>query len=165
LPDSLRLGFSWSAFSYSGSAQRASRQRTGPAPNPGFPGSRKLSVPGRVHSIPKSCGSQPASAPSGSNPFLTRDTVESPAKLFSAHLNLRRVAAPNQTTGFQVQPLWLVSGNSQKSVRLHCSFNWERRRGQSVKWLKVQPLWLVSDGTPQIHFALTASSGNIRLAS
>ena len=43
-------------------------------------GSRKPSVPGRVHSVPKSCGSQSATALPRSNPFLTRGTVESPAK-------------------------------------------------------------------------------------
>jgi len=36
---------------------RQAHRRTAPAPNPGSPGSRKLSVPGRVHSIPKSYGS------------------------------------------------------------------------------------------------------------
>jgi len=48
--------------------------------HPATGGTRKLSVPGRVHSIPKSCGSQEAFLPPGSNPFLTRGTVESPAK-------------------------------------------------------------------------------------
>jgi hypothetical protein len=48
--------------------------------HPATGGTRKLSVPGRVHSMPKSCGSQKAPLPPGSNPFLTRGTVESPAK-------------------------------------------------------------------------------------
>ena len=106
IPDSLRLGFSWSAFSYSGGFHGASRQCTGSAPNPGFPGSRKLSVPGRVHSAPKSCRFPPASAPSGSNPFLTHGTVESPAKLSlrQSSLKLKRVAAPNQPTGSKPNP-------------------------------------------------------------
>src|SRR4051794_38001751 len=43
-------------------------------------GTRKLSVPGRVHSVPESCGSQAALRLPRSNPFVTRDTVESPAK-------------------------------------------------------------------------------------
>jgi len=34
-------------------------------------------VPGRVHSMPKSCGSQQALLPAQSNPLLTRGTVES----------------------------------------------------------------------------------------
>jgi hypothetical protein len=48
--------------------------------HPATGGTRKLSVPGRVHSIPKSCGSQEPVPVPESNPFLTRDTVESPAK-------------------------------------------------------------------------------------
>ena len=47
------------------------------------PGSRKPSVPGRVHSVPESCGSQAAlGALPGSNPLLTHGTVESPTKRF-----------------------------------------------------------------------------------
>jgi hypothetical protein len=47
------------------------------------PGSRKLSVPVRVHSVPKSCGCQGAATLPGSNPLLTHGTVESPAKFLS----------------------------------------------------------------------------------
>ena len=47
--------------------------------HPATGGTRKRSVPGRVHSIPKSSGF-PEARPPGANPFLTRGTVESPAK-------------------------------------------------------------------------------------
>jgi hypothetical protein len=43
-------------------------------------GTRKLSVPGRVHSVPKSSGSPKAGLLPESNPFVIRGTVESPAK-------------------------------------------------------------------------------------
>jgi len=51
--------------------------------HPATGGTRKRSVPGRVHSIPKSSGF-PEARPPGANPFLTRGTVESPAKCSSA---------------------------------------------------------------------------------
>src|SRR5437879_5433878 len=54
--------------------------------HPATGGTRKLSVPGRVHSIPKSCGSQEPSLVPESNPFLTRGTVEPPAKCLQAAL-------------------------------------------------------------------------------
>jgi len=52
-----------------------------PSAHPATSGTRKLSVPGRVHSVSKSCGYQEAFLPPKSNPFLTHGTVESPAKL------------------------------------------------------------------------------------
>ena len=58
------------------------------------PGSRKPSVPGRVHSVPESCGSQAAFALPGSNPLLTHGTVESPAKLFLPLLKNREPPRP-----------------------------------------------------------------------
>jgi hypothetical protein len=48
--------------------------------HPATGGTRKLSVPGRVHSRPKSSGSPKAGLLPESNPFVTRGTVESPAK-------------------------------------------------------------------------------------
>jgi hypothetical protein len=48
--------------------------------HPAKGGTRKLSVPGRVHSVSKSCGSQETFPPPESNPYVTRGTVESPAK-------------------------------------------------------------------------------------
>jgi hypothetical protein len=48
--------------------------------HPATGGTRKRSVPGRVHSIPKSGGSPEASLLPEANPLLTRGTVESPAK-------------------------------------------------------------------------------------
>ena len=103
--------FSWSSVFYSAAPILASCGGTGFAPNPGLAGSRKLSVPGRVHSIPKSCGSQAALTLAGSNPFLTHGTVESPAKLFLHRFSeFGRAAASNQTIGFCVQPLsWLAA--------------------------------------------------------
>ena len=99
----------------------ASRSDTGLAPNPGSPrGSRKRSVPGRVHSIPKSCGSQTAAALPRSNPLLTHGTVESPAKLFFAVSKEQRATAPNQALGLGCPTPFLVGGGSQKSFRLHC---------------------------------------------
>jgi hypothetical protein len=59
-------------------------KRVGPHPrgaHPALGGTRKLSVPGRVHSVAESFGFRKAAAlPCQSNPFLTRGTVESPAK-------------------------------------------------------------------------------------
>jgi hypothetical protein len=46
-------------------------------PSPDSRGTRKLSVPGRVHSVPERFGCR---GDRSSNPLLTRDTVESPAK-------------------------------------------------------------------------------------
>jgi len=48
-----------------------------------IPGSRKRSVPVRVHSVSKELWFAAASRPSASNLPLTHGTVESPAKLFS----------------------------------------------------------------------------------
>jgi len=78
--------FCWATHLYSRSPRLASRGRAGPAPNPGLPGSRKRSVPDRVHSMPKSSGSPKASRLPGSNPLLTHGTVESPAKFFLRRL-------------------------------------------------------------------------------
>ena len=76
--------FSWSPVFYSCRPILGKPQSHWPrAQSRRVPGSRKLSVPGRVHSVPKSCGSQAALCAPGSNPLLTHDTVESPAKLFS----------------------------------------------------------------------------------
>jgi hypothetical protein len=56
-----------------------------PCAHPASGGTRKPSVPVRVHSVRESFGfaDSRCQAPA-SNPFLTRDTVESPAKLFQA---------------------------------------------------------------------------------
>jgi len=104
------------------------------------PGSRKLSVPGRVHSVPESCGSQVAWGRPGSNPFLTHDTVESPAKFLSRRYLKNRerplpispmALGPTPFTGWR--PL-------SKSFRLHrCVHKFamcESSRFQSDRWLK-----------------------------
>jgi hypothetical protein len=52
------------------------------APNPDSSGSRKRSVPVRVHSVRKNSGfTGPGCLAPASNPLLTHGTVESPAKL------------------------------------------------------------------------------------
>lgn len=69
--------------------------------HPAQGGTRKPSVPGRVHSMAKSGGSQEAGRPPKSNPWLTRGTVESPAKrlLSCVDKELGRAAASNQSPG------------------------------------------------------------------
>ena len=76
--------FSWSPVFYSCRPILGKPQSHWPrAQSRRVPESRKLSVPGRVHSAPKRCGSRAALCAPGSNPLLTHDTFESPVKLFS----------------------------------------------------------------------------------
>src|SRR5258707_7328 len=81
-----------------GFRKRIGSHHRGAHPAPG--GTRKLSVPVRVHSIQKSYGSRKASLLLESNPFLTRGTVESPAKYLpvASLLKSRKAAASNQST-------------------------------------------------------------------
>src|SRR2546425_3950595 len=52
------------------------------APNPDCSGSRKRSVPGRVHSVSQEIWIRLCGLTTGApNPFLTRSSVESPSKL------------------------------------------------------------------------------------
>src|SRR5690242_14399521 len=62
--------------------------------HPATGGTRKPSVPGRVHSEPKSCGCRRAAAPADSNPLLTHGTVESPAKCLEAALLIMHRESP-----------------------------------------------------------------------
>ena len=133
-PGSFRLGFSWSAFFYPGGSILASRRGIDlSAQSRTVPGSRKPSVPGRVHSIPKSYGSQVAVGRPGSNPLLTHDTVESPAKrCFLPLLKNREPPPPINPQGSKVQPLcWLAVA---LEINSSSSFNKlkESRRVQSV---------------------------------
>ena len=95
-----------------------------PCARPATGGPRKLSVPGRVHSKPKSSGSQEAGKPPGSNPFLTRDTVESPAKWLCVAWSKiwARATASNQTKGLLCPTPLLVDGCSQNFVQLFFMF-------------------------------------------
>ena len=104
-PCSLRLGFLGQPFYYQtrcfwqarAPILRPSRhkrdQKTFSAGPRSF-NSKELWFPGNSLGLP------------GANPFLTRGTVESPAKC----LELKRTAASNQTVGLFVQPLcWLTA--------------------------------------------------------
>ena len=71
--------FSWSAVLLPHAPVLASVCVHQRCAHPATGGTRKCSVPGRVHSVPKSSGSREARPP-GANPFLTHGTVESPAK-------------------------------------------------------------------------------------
>jgi hypothetical protein len=71
--------FSWSAVLLPHAPVLASVCVHQRCAHPATGGTRKRSVPGRVHSIPKS-GGFPEAPPPGANPFLTHGTVESPAK-------------------------------------------------------------------------------------
>ena len=84
-PGSLRLGFVGQPFFYPRVPALASARVHHPCAHPTLGGTRKPSVPGRVHSVPERCGSQAAASLllPGSNPLLTRDTVASPAKCVS----------------------------------------------------------------------------------
>ena len=83
LPGSLRLGFVGQPFYYHARSFWQARVHQ-PCAHPATGGTRKLSVPGRVHSVSKSCGSSEAWPLPESNPLLTRGTVESPAKCLQA---------------------------------------------------------------------------------
>jgi hypothetical protein len=129
----------------------ASRRDTGLAPNPGsIPGSRKRSVPGPVHSIPESCGSQAAVGLPGSNPLLTQGTVESPEKrCFRRWLNNRERPSPIRAGAPAAHRLadWrrsqrISSSSSLDNVRRAAASNQTKR-------LNVQPLSLVDGGSHQ----------------
>ena len=95
----------------------------GSAPNPGIPGSRKLSVPGRVHSILESYGSPQASL-LGSNPFLTHGTVESSAKSVSSlPTSKRRTAAFQSHLQVLCPTLILAWQRLSYSCAVHASGN------------------------------------------
>src|SRR5581483_7783196 len=119
-PGSLRLGFSFHRSSTT-RCRSGKRAFTCSAPIPPSGGTRKPSVPGRVHSVSKSCGCPESSRFPGSNPFLTRDTVESPAKCLPAALLLlgesRRFQSVLRAPGSQ--PVYLAGGGSQNSVLFH----------------------------------------------
>jgi hypothetical protein len=107
--------FSWSAVLLPQAPALASACVHRPCAHPATGGTRKRSVPGRVHSVSKSCGSRSAPARWGANPFLTHGTVESPAKLSLRHcIESARAAASNQSPGLCVQPLSLANGGSHK---------------------------------------------------
>ena len=167
-PGSFRLGFSWSAFFYPGGSLLASRRGIDLSAQSQFIlGSRKPSVPGRVHSVLKSYGSQAAAKRQRSNPWLTHGTVESPAKRLLAVAKEQRAAASNQSQGLESPTPFLAGDSSQKSVRVHGSkfksFS-ESRRAQSDPWAPSPTLATGSRRLSQIH-CLVASSGNIRAGS
>ena len=107
--------FSWSAVLLPQAPALASACVHRPCAHPATGGTRKRSVPGRVHSVSKSCGSRCAAARCGANPLLTHGTVESPAKLSLRHyLESARAAASNQSPRRCVQHLSLANGCSHK---------------------------------------------------
>jgi hypothetical protein len=61
-------------------------------------------------------------SPARSNPSMTRDTVESPAKYLLSQSKLRRTAATNQSGGIGVQPFQRARDGSQN----HSSSSWFR---------------------------------------
>jgi hypothetical protein len=87
----------------------ANRSRTGLAPNP-ITGIQKTFSAGPCSFSAKEFWFPGTLARPRSNPFLTHDTVESPAN-FSAPLSKeQRAAASNQPRGIKVQPLrWLTA--------------------------------------------------------
>ena len=107
LPGSLRLGFLGHQSSTPAAPSLASRSGTGLAPNPGIPGSRKLSVPGRVHSEPESCGFRRKGL------RLVQPVVDSRHGRIACKTVLplskeQRAAPSNQNIGLKVQPRsWL----------------------------------------------------------
>lgn len=62
--------------------------------HPATGGTRKLSVPGHVHSVPKSCAFLETFGLPGANPFLTRGTVGSSAKCLNCAFNSQREPPP-----------------------------------------------------------------------
>ena len=154
-PDSLRLGFLGQQTFTLAAPLLASRSGTGLAPTPNPFGARKPSVPGRVHSVLESCGSQAAlGALPGSNPFLTHGTVESPAKLFLRRFLKNREpplpispVAPGSNTCLGWRPLSKINSSSSLSA-----FR-ESRRLQSVLWLQGPTLFLVGGGSHKFIFS------------
>ena len=113
-PYSLRLGFSWSAVFYTCSPVTGEPQLhyTGLAPNPDYTGSRKPSVPGRVHSIPKSCRAlwpvrhSDSGLPSRPSSVLEHFTLLSGSRLHRPHALLPFCSSPRLAIA---QPtLWSV---------------------------------------------------------
>ena len=92
-----------------------------PAPNPGIPGSRKLSVPGRVHSVHRVFGSR-AGKPARCQPFCDSRHGRIVCKtLFLLPQNLTREPLPsNQPKEFFAQPLCWLGNGSQNSCAVHC---------------------------------------------
>ena len=88
-----------------------------------FCGTRKRSVPVRVHSVSKSSGFADASSkPPASNPLLTHGTVESPAKHFlkQFHCPLKEECGRLQSVLRALrQPLSLAGGRAPK-LEFHC---------------------------------------------
>jgi hypothetical protein len=105
-PGSLRLGFLGQLSFILQPPWLASCRWTGRAPNPEItPGSRKRSVPGRVHSAPERCGSQAPFWPR-SNPLLTHGAVESPVNFFFADfLKSRELPLPISPKGSTSNPV------------------------------------------------------------
>jgi hypothetical protein len=159
--------FSWSPLFYTCGPPIGKPQAHWPrAQSRHVPGSRKPSVPDRVHSVPESYGSQTAlCALPGSNPCVTHGTVESPGKLFFAVSKEQRAAAANQSCGLVVQHLLLVDSGSQKSVCLHCSIYRRATASNQSNWLSGPTPFSGLRRLSQIYLFFDASSGNIRLAS
>jgi hypothetical protein len=135
-PGSLRLGFSWSSVFYSRSRLSGKSRSHWPRAQSRFlPRSRKRSVPGRVHSIPKSSGSLVAPpGASGVQPISDsrhgRITCKS---FFTQLLKSKTAATSNQPTGLLRPTPLLVNGGSQNHVLLMAkTLLEESRRPQSV---------------------------------
>src|SRR5258706_652290 len=82
-----------------------------------FSGTRKRSVPVRVHSVPKSFGfTSHACAWPASNPFLTHGTVESPAKLLPLQITAKVTECDRLQSVLRAvrQPLSLAGGRAPK---------------------------------------------------
>jgi hypothetical protein len=121
LPSSLRLGlFGQCLYIHAGCLWQA-RAGTRSGAHPATSGTRKLSVPGRVHSVPKSCGFSEAWWLPEFNPFVTRGTVESPAKCRCAAPSnwSRRADASNQSQGLG-RPTPRVAG--RRLSKIQCVF-------------------------------------------
>jgi hypothetical protein len=85
-----------------------------------FSGTRKRSVPVRVHSVPKSFGfTSHACAWPASNPFLTHGTVESPAKLLPLQITAKVTECDRLQSVLRAlrQPFHLAGRSRSKSFR------------------------------------------------
>jgi hypothetical protein len=165
-PDSLRLGFlghrsftpaapCWQAAV--ALASRPIRRNTG---------SRKPSVPGRVHSIPESCGSPGSDCAPKVQPVSDSRHGRIACKVsLSPFCKEQRAPASNQTIGLGCPTPSLVSGGSQNQCVVILDKLRRAAASNQALGIKRPTLSLVSGGSHKFHFLFNASSGNIRMAS
>jgi hypothetical protein len=117
--------------------------------HPAIGGTRKLSVPGRVHSVPKSCGFSETRALPESNPFVTRGTVESPAKCqCAARSKSEESRSPPIRPQGSGRPTRCLAGGGSPKFNSSSSSSWNPAPGtpepghsRNCRPSRARPLW------------------------